>query len=534
MSARSPKTIPAQKAVIYCRVSSAKQVAEGHGLQSQESRCREYARARGYAVADIFYEEGVSGSRLDRPGLMAMIAYLKLQDDPNGTVVIIDDINRFSRDISVHWQLRALVAEAGGKLQSPSLEFGEDSDSRLIENMLASVAQHQREKNTEQVKNRMRARVMAGYWLFSPVLGYRYENVAGHGKMMVRDEPLASIIQEALEGYASARYESVSEVKRFLESRPEFPKDTPQGEVRFQRVLRLLQKPQYAGYLEVKKWDIPLMKAQHEGLISLATWETIQRRQKENAKAPARADLSEDFVLRGFVLCAHCERPMTASWSKSRSGKRHPYYHCYYRGCTGGRPSVRRDELEGAFGELLKSVTPAPPVIAIAKAMFKHAWEQRGAQAEQIRRAHKARIVAAERQIGTLLDKIIESSSPRVVAAYEERIETLEREKLLAAEQLETTGKPVRPFGEMFEHALGFLANPYKLWEKGDLAVRRTVLRLTFASRITYCKNQGVRTADLALPFKALRDFTARSEQMVEPRGIEPLTFALRTRRSPS
>ena len=47
--------------------------------------------------------------------------------------------------------MRALVAEAGGKLQSPSLEFGEDSDSRLIENMLASVAQHQREKNTEQV-----------------------------------------------------------------------------------------------------------------------------------------------------------------------------------------------------------------------------------------------------------------------------------------------------------------------------------------------------------------------------------------------
>ena len=82
---------------------------------------------------------------------MAMIAYLKLQDDPNGTVVIIDDINRFSRDISVHWQLRALVAEAGGKLQSPSLEFGEDSDSRLIENMLASVAQHQREKNTEEI-----------------------------------------------------------------------------------------------------------------------------------------------------------------------------------------------------------------------------------------------------------------------------------------------------------------------------------------------------------------------------------------------
>ena len=139
-----------------------------------------------------------------------MLAFL--QKTKEECVVIIDDINRFSRDVVVHWQLRALLAEAGGKLESPSIEFGEDSDSILIENLLASVSQHQRQKNGEQTKNRMRARALNGYWVFHAPPGYRYKQVQGHGNLMVRDEPLASIIQEALDGFATGRFETLAEV----------------------------------------------------------------------------------------------------------------------------------------------------------------------------------------------------------------------------------------------------------------------------------------------------------------------------------
>jgi len=38
------------KAVIYCRVSSKAQTKRGDGLKSQETRCREFARYRGYDV----------------------------------------------------------------------------------------------------------------------------------------------------------------------------------------------------------------------------------------------------------------------------------------------------------------------------------------------------------------------------------------------------------------------------------------------------------------------------------------------------
>ena len=147
-------------AVIYCRVSSVAQLRKGDGLGSQETRCREYARFKGYDVAEVFHDNK-TGSVADRPAMSALLAYLK-RHKGEGRVVIIDDINRFSRDVMVHWQLRALLAEAGGKLESPSIEFGEDSDSILVENLLASVSQHQRQKNAEQTKNRMRARAMNG------------------------------------------------------------------------------------------------------------------------------------------------------------------------------------------------------------------------------------------------------------------------------------------------------------------------------------------------------------------------------------
>lgn len=249
-----------QRAVIYARVSSMAQLKKGDGLASQESRCREYARFKGYEVVEVF-QDNKSGGDADRPAMMALLDFLSKQTET--CVVIIDDINRFARDVVGHWQLRAMLAEAGGKLESPSIEFGDDSDSILVENLLASVSQHQRQKNGEQTKNRMRGRALNGYWVFRAPIGYKFQRVSGHGNMLVRDEPMASIIQEALEGFASRRFETQAEVKRYLESQPIFPKDFEDGTIRFERVIRLMTRIHFAGYIEIPDWDVSLRKGHH-------------------------------------------------------------------------------------------------------------------------------------------------------------------------------------------------------------------------------------------------------------------------------
>jgi DNA invertase Pin-like site-specific DNA recombinase len=231
---------PINKAVIYCRVSSPEQVKNGHGLTSQETRCREFAKYRKLEIVEVFHEEGISGGLIDRPAIKRMLEFLRKQKQQQ-FVVIIDDISRLARDLKAHIELRMAIQDAGGVLQSPSIEFGEDSDSQLVENLLASVSQHHRQKNAEQVKNRMRARMLGGYWIMKVPIGYKMEKVVGHGKMLIRDEPVASIIQEGLEGYANDRFSSAAELKAFFECQPNFPKER-RGGVHFQRVLDIMNR----------------------------------------------------------------------------------------------------------------------------------------------------------------------------------------------------------------------------------------------------------------------------------------------------
>ncbi len=508
------------KAVIYCRVSSSKQTKRGDGLHSQETRCREYARYKGYEVVGTFSDD-MSGSLATRPGMHAMLAFLRKRRK-FGTVVIIDDISRLARGIEAHLKLRGALSEAGGKLESPSIEFGEDSDSILVENLLASVSQHQRQKNGEQTVNRMRARTLNGYWVFQASVGYRYQRTSGHGNMLVRDEPTAGILQEALEGFASGRLESQSEVKRFLETFPEFPRDTRTGDVHIQRIREMLTRPVYAGYIEVPGWNVSLRKARHEGLISFETFNRIQDRLAGSAKAPTRPDLSADFPLRGFVLCNDCSKPLTACWSTSKTGKRHPYYLCPTKGCASYRKSIRREAVEGAFEAVFRSLRPTQQLFDLAKAMFDSAWSQRTAQA-QARRQELAREAAqSDRQIARLLDRVVEATNASVIRTYEARIAALEQRKLAVVDAIDRLGAPARGFEELFELAMDFLRNPCKLWDSGQLALRRTVLRLAFAERTAYCRNTGLRTPKTALPFKLLDGFSCGNLGMARPRGFEP------------
>ncbi len=507
-----------QHAVIYCRVSSAQQKTRGDGLNSQKTRCREYAKYKGYTVEKVFTDD-MSGSVTKRPGMQAMLSHLRKCKHPR--VVLIDDISRLARGIEAHLQLRSAISNTGATLESPSIEFGEDSDSILVENMLASVSQHQRQKNSEQTLNRMKARLSNGYWVFQAPIGYRYEK-AGQGKKLVRDEPVATIIQEALEGYANGRFQIQAEVKRFLESFPEYPRDNL-GEVRNQRVTQLLTRVMYAGYVENEDWSISLRKGQHDPLISFETYQKNQTRLNSAARVPARKNLNVDFPLRGFVTCGDCDHPLTACWSKGKS-KKYPYYLCHHRGCDSYRKSIPRDEVEGEFDELVKSLRPTESLFGVAKVILSDLWEHRLKSVVSRTQSIKKELKKIEKQTEQFLDRIVDSNSSTVVTAYEERITRLEKRKMVIEEKLQHSGKSKHTFDEMFEHAMQFLSNPWKLWASDRLELKHTVLKLAFADRLAYYRNKGFRTPENTLPFKALRGFCGSENKVARPEGFEPPT----------
>lgn len=218
-------------AVIYCRVSSTKQKTEGSGLESQEHRCRQWAAAQGYQVEAVFPDDASGGGDLiKRPGMVALLSYLDAQPDKS-YVVIFGDLKRFARDTEVHIKLRREFQQRGARIECLNFKLDDSPEGKFVETIFAAQGELEREQNRRQVIQKMKARVEKGYYVFHPPVGYRYDKDRTHGKLLVRQEPVASIIAEALEGYASGRFRSQVEVKRFLESKPDFPKSGANGYV---------------------------------------------------------------------------------------------------------------------------------------------------------------------------------------------------------------------------------------------------------------------------------------------------------------
>ncbi len=516
-----PKTVR-KKCVIYCRVSSVKQTSDGAGLSSQERSCREYAFRCGYEVEEVF-SDVMSGRHAVRPGMNALLAYLK-RAKSGDYVVVVDDVSRFARDVKTHTDLRDKILLLGAVLESPKQRFGDDSSSRFIEIIMAAIAAHDREKNAEQSHSRSIMRMKGGYWVFRSPPGYRYEKAPGGGRILIRDEPVASIVAEALNGFATGRFQSQAEVKRFLDSKSEFPKDYKGTEVRFDRVTFLLKHKVYAGFIEKPEWNVPLTKGQHEALISFDTHLIIQDRLNDRGVAPARKDIDQDFPLRGFLVCEACGHRLTACWSQSRTGRKYPYYLCHYRGCTEKGKSTPQDKIEDAFDDMLKGIVPAKTTFELAERMFRDAWDRRAGQVKEEQQRLRTRTKQIEREVEDLLRRAVRTTSDATADAYERRVAELQSESTKLQEEAANLSPPKGSFEKMFELAMRFLANPYEIWKNGSILLKRIVLRLVFASPITFSRKDGLRTPETTFPFKVLRYISGMDCKMVPPEGLEPPT----------
>jgi site-specific DNA recombinase len=50
---------------------------------------------------------------------------------------------------------------------------------------------------------------------------------------------------------------------------------------------------------------------------------------------------------------------------------------------------------------------------------------------------------------------------------------------------------------------------------------KKAVLKLAFADRLAYVRNEGFRTPNLALPFKVLADFKGSKSKLARPERFE-------------
>ncbi len=507
------------KAVIYCRVSSRKQVDQGHGLDGQESRCFAYAENNKMDVISVFKDEAISGGDDVRPSLYELIELVEQHDEK--VFVIVDDINRLARDVVLHRGLKALIEKAGGELRSVNLHLDNSPEGQFVETIVAATGELEREQNKRRVLSRQKARLEAGYWTFYPPLGYRYEKDPVHGKLLVPYEPAATIIRQAYENFASGELETQADVKAFFETSGLKNSRGNKYEIRFEEVKRILTRQIYTGYIEYPKWQVKLRQGHHKPIVPFSVFKRVQ--EKINGKKKAYKSCNEeDFALRGLLLCSGCGEPLTASWSKGRN-KKYAYYRCKNtHGCSVKSKSISRDQVENDFVEVLQDIHVKSEVLKLAQVIsekvFKNRSEDRGKQTKLLRKS----LSDIEDRKSLVIDKIIKSTNGIVIQALENEVDKLEQEKIIVEQSINDSAKDNVNLSDLLSKVSDFLMSPASYWQEGNLKQKRLVQNLVFTDRVEYSKITKFGTANYSLPFKLLQLENGKKCEVVERGGFEP------------
>jgi DNA invertase Pin-like site-specific DNA recombinase len=140
-------------ALIYLRVSTARQANEGVGLEAQESKCRAHAERMGWEIAETFKDEGISGKDgiENRPGLKALIARAKTIP---GAVVVVYSVSRLARRQRLLWQLLDERDGEGLSISSATEAFDNTTPTgRAMLGMIAVFAQLEADMISERTKD---------------------------------------------------------------------------------------------------------------------------------------------------------------------------------------------------------------------------------------------------------------------------------------------------------------------------------------------------------------------------------------------
>ena len=131
-----PTRSAAQKAIVYCRTASARQIAQGRDDDYQEALGRACAETQGMEVVRVFRDKGASGCTTDRPKVRKMIDYI-LSHPEDRIVVLVPGIERLARDQSTLAELRAKLRDVGAVLEI----IGDDRQPSPEDSFFATILQ---------------------------------------------------------------------------------------------------------------------------------------------------------------------------------------------------------------------------------------------------------------------------------------------------------------------------------------------------------------------------------------------------------
>lgn len=516
------------KWLIYCRVSSAKQVKEWNGLSSQEKRCRDYAKnVLWISIDKVFNDEWVSWWLFERKSIKELLNYID-NNKTNNYIVIFEDLNRLSRDIQVHSLLKAEFKKRWVELACPNFQFDESPEWDFKENISVAVSQYEKDKNKQRVINRMKARLEQGFWCFKIPVWYKFVEATNWWKIVVKDKETSNIVKSWLEKYAKWELKTLLELWNFFYKKwLKINWITSSWVIKSKSVIhRITTNILYTWYLECKRFWISRIKAQHEEIISLETYNKIQNRLKSMSNIERivesnieRKDISNDFPLRWFLYCETSENMLSWGWSQWKNRKV-PYY-TFPRKSPLRWKSINRDDFHLYFENYLKNISPKQELLEAFLEVLQEQINNRNNDKIQYKENLKKELNNIDTKISNFISRIWNTNSESLISNYEREVENLEKEKTRILNEINTELKNV---WTPLKNKIKSFSNSLEIWKNSNLENKKNLLKNIFPEWIPINEKKQVWTPTFSLVYQAFQVWKESNLSMVELMGFEPMS----------
>jgi len=145
-----------ERAVVYYRVSTARQGASGLGLEAQRVAVETLCASRGWSIIAPPFQEVESGKRSDRPELLKALEQAKL----TGARLVIAKLDRLSRDATFLLTLQ----DSGVRFVAADMPDAND----LTVGIMALVARQERQAISRRTKEALAVAKARGVRLGNP------------------------------------------------------------------------------------------------------------------------------------------------------------------------------------------------------------------------------------------------------------------------------------------------------------------------------------------------------------------------------